>query len=132
MERSDVGGRVMLAGAWLAALAVLAGAFGAHGLEGSVSATRLATFETAAQYHLMHAVALLLTGLLARSARRWGRGLRLAAGLFALGLVCFAGSLYALVLLDQPALGMITPLGGLAFVAGWIALGLAAARRSAR
>ncbi|MEO0424469.1 MAG: DUF423 domain-containing protein [Pseudomonadota bacterium] len=108
-------------GAVLGALGVLAGAFGAHGLEGQVSAERLDTFATGASYHLWHALALVLTGVVAR--QRSPRASLMAAGVcFAVGVVLFSGSLYALVLLDAPMLGMITPLGGLTLVAGWLLL----------
>lgn len=112
---------MMRAGAVLGALGVLAGAFGAHGLEGQVSAERLHTFATGASYHLWHALALVLTGAVAR--QRSPRASLTWAGLcFAIGVVLFSGSLYALVLLDAPMLGMITPLGGLTLVAGWALL----------
>lgn len=101
-------------GGLLAALAVMLGAFGAHALAGNV---RLDVWKTAALYHLVHAVALLLPGL--PTATRW---------LHASGVVVFSGSLYLLVLLDTPSLGAVTPVGGLCFIAGWL---LAAAQRAA-
>ncbi|MEM1043482.1 MAG: DUF423 domain-containing protein [Bacteroidota bacterium] len=122
MERAA---RLFLAvGALSAGLAVIAGAFGAHGLEGSVTPVRLAAFETAALYHFMHALALLAVGLLLE--RRPSRWVRAAGILFLVGTVLFAGSLYALVLTDTPRLGIITPMGGTAFIAGWglLALGI--------
>ncbi len=99
----------------LGALAVAAGAFGAHALEGRVTPDRLDTWHTAATYHLLHAVALLALGL-APVPRR------LTSMLFVFGILIFSGSLYALVLLDMPILGAITPLGGLCFIAGWLSL----------
>jgi uncharacterized membrane protein YgdD (TMEM256/DUF423 family) len=90
----------------LGALAVATGAFGAHALGDD---PRVDTWETAAHYHLIHALAMWVAP-------------RLAARIFAAGILLFAGSLYALVLLDAPRLGMITPLGGLAFIAGWLAM----------
>jgi uncharacterized membrane protein YgdD (TMEM256/DUF423 family) len=110
--------RLLLAAAGVSgALAVAAGAFGAHALEGAVPAERLATWATAAHYHLAHAIALGLAGLVA--GHRPGRLVHAAGGLFLAGTVLFAGSLYALVLLDLPVLGAVTPLGGAAFIAGW-------------
>ncbi|MEM9387752.1 MAG: DUF423 domain-containing protein [Pseudomonadota bacterium] len=112
---------LMRAGAAFGAVGVIAGAFGAHGLEGQVSAARLETFATAASYHLWHSLALLLTGVVA--CRQPRTGLLTWAGLcFAVGVVLFSGSLYALVLLDAPMLGVITPLGGVALIIGWLLL----------
>lgn len=105
-----------LAGA-LGALAVATGAFGAHGLEDKVTPERLATWETAARYHLAHALAL---GLVAAHPATP----RVAGVLFTAGIALFAGSLYLLVLLDKGWLGAITPLGGLCLIAGWVALAL--------
>ena len=117
----------LVAGCLSAALGVAAGAFGAHGLEGSVTPERLAAFETAVQYHVYHAFALLVTGLLmARHAR--ADLLARAGWLFLAGTVLFAGSLYLLVLSDTPILGAITPPGGVAFIAGWIVLAWAVSR----
>ncbi|HLT46555.1 MAG TPA: DUF423 domain-containing protein [Rubricoccaceae bacterium] len=115
-------------GAVSGALAVAAGAFGAHALEGAVAAERLATWATAAHYHLAHALALVAAGLVA--AHRPGRLVRAAGWLFLAGTVLFAGSLYALVLLDLPALGAVTPLGGVAFIAGWGCLAAGVWRRA--
>lgn len=99
----------------LGALAVAAGAFGAHALADRVTPERLETWQTAASYHLLHAVALLAISL-APAPRR------LTSLLFVCGILVFSGSLYTLVLLDLPVLGAITPLGGLCFIAGWLNL----------
>ena len=108
------------AGALLAALAVALGAFGAHGLKGRVDPDMLAVWNTAAHYHLVHALALLAT---AWAGERWPSRLPGWAGrLFAVGILLFSGSLYAMVLTGQRFLGAITPFGGLAFLAAWIAL----------
>ncbi len=118
------GTRWLTVGALSAGVAVAAGAFGAHALGGAVSPDRLATFETAARYQLTHALALLVVGVLAeRQASRW---LRWAGWGFLAGTVLFSGSLYALVLADAPWLGAVTPLGGVAFIAGWGLLALGA------
>ncbi len=111
----------LVAGALSAAVAVAAGAFGAHGLADAVTPDRLATFETAAQYQTYHALALLIVGVLVE---RWPEAglLRWAGWLFLVGTMLFAGSLYLLVLTDTPVLGAVTPFGGVAFIAGWIAL----------
>lgn len=113
-------------GAVSAALAVAAGAFGAHALRDSVPPDRLATWQTGASYHLAHALALALAGLAGVASR--GRWAGVAASLFLGGTVLFAGSLYALVLLDLPVLGAMTPLGGVALIAGWVALAVGAVR----
>jgi uncharacterized membrane protein YgdD (TMEM256/DUF423 family) len=110
-------------------LAVAAGAFAAHGLQGRLGAAALQTFETAARYHMYHALALGLAAL----ASRWiaGAGLArrcaaIAPWLFLAGIVLFCGSLYLLALTGIRALAMVTPVGGIAFLAGWAALALAA------
>lgn len=121
----DPSARVFVAvGALSAALAVAAGAFGAHALADAVPPGRLATFETAARYEMMHALALVLVGLLVERNAIGGaeRGLRWAGRLFIAGTVLFSGSLYLLVLTETPWLGAVTPLGGVAFIAGWLAL----------
>ncbi len=115
-----------LLGSVLAFLAVAAGAFGAHALRGRLSPADLAIFETAARYQMYHALALLAV---AWAAGRWPGGLAAAAGwLFALGTLVFSGSLYLLVLTGARWLGAVTPLGGLALLAGWLALAWTVAR----
>jgi uncharacterized membrane protein YgdD (TMEM256/DUF423 family) len=108
---------------WIAAasgaLAVMAGAFGAHGLKGSVSADQMAAFATASHYHLLHSVVLLALGLFALQS---GRSIQWPASLFAIGIVLFSGSIYLLVLTSMKWLGPVTPLGGLCLIAGWISL----------
>ncbi|MCZ8521932.1 MULTISPECIES: DUF423 domain-containing protein [Paenibacillus] len=100
-------------------LVVALGAFGAHGLKSKLSEDAMKVYQTGVQYHMAHALGLLLIGLLA--------GLKPEAGLLATagwllmaGIVLFSGSLYALSLTGIRKLGAITPLGGLAFLAGWI------------
>jgi uncharacterized membrane protein YgdD (TMEM256/DUF423 family) len=111
-------------GAFLAALGVMAGAFGAHALKGRLSPDMLAVYETGARYHLIHALGLLAVGL---AADRLGGGLvNLAGGLLTAGIVLFSGSLYALAISGVKTLGIITPFGGLAWIVGWIVLGVAA------
>ena len=97
----------------LGASGVACGAFGAHGLEDLVTPDRLATWETAARYHQIHAVALLALALVGKEGRTLAFGLMLA------GTLVFAGSLYLLVLLDISWLGAVTPIGGLLLIAGW-------------
>lgn len=108
----------LLFGAIAAGLAVAAGAFGAHALEGRVPAGRLAVFETAVRYQMYHALALLFVGWAGRTLEA-GTLLAGAGGCFAAGILIFSGSLYLLVLTDTGWLGAITPVGGVAFLAGW-------------
>lgn len=106
------------------------GAFAAHGLKNTLSAEYLAVFQTGTHYQLIHALALFGVALLALQAP--GRLVNLAGGLFALGIALFCGSLYLLTLSGIGMLGIITPFGGLAFLAGWLCLGLAAWRLAGR
>lgn len=100
-------------GAVNAALSVAAGAFGAHGLRDRLEKPALEIFETAARYHMYHALAMVLVGVIAT------RRTATAGWLFQAGIAIFSGSLYALALTDVKVLGAITPLGGVAFLAGW-------------
>lgn len=112
----------------LGATAVGAGAFGAHALKGRLDAYGKGIWETAAHYHLIHAVALLLVALLstaALAARLDGRALRVAGWSFLVGVTVFSGTLYALALTGAKGLGAITPIGGAALIIGWVALGFA-------
>jgi len=115
-------------GALSGAMAVALGAFGAHGLKTRLPADLLATFETGVRYQMYHALALLAV---AWAVTRWsGSNLPASAGwLFVAGTVLFSFSLYLLALTGQRWLGAITPLGGVAFVAGWVCLALATWRR---
>lgn len=113
---------LVAAGAINAGLAVAAGAFAAHGLRDRIEARALEVFETAARYQMYHALAMILCAVLATS------GARTAGWMFQAGIVVFSGSLYALALSDVKILGAITPLGGLAFLAGWAWLAVTALR----
>ena len=109
-------------GSAAALLAVAAGALGGHLLKERLDAALLEIFEVGARYHMYHALALLAT---AWACNRWPSPWSTAAGCcFIVGLLLFCGSLYALSLTDVRTLGAITPLGGLAFMAGWLCLGL--------
>ena len=114
-----------IAGSVLAGLAVATGAFGAHGLQKLVTPERLETWEKAARYQIYHALALLL---LAWAITHWpeqAKLLSVGGWLFLAGVLLFSGSLYLLVLSEITILGAITPLGGVAFVAGWLCLVIA-------
>jgi uncharacterized membrane protein YgdD (TMEM256/DUF423 family) len=138
----------MSAGFWLRLgaiwgfLAVSMGAFGAHGLQerfqflgdqpGGLATERLqANFQTAAQYHMYCALAILAVGLLAATGRD-GAALQAAGWLFLLGSLIFSGSLYLLAVTGLRWLGAITPIGGVALLAGWLALAVAAGSSSSQ
>ena len=110
----------VLAGAVAGLIAVAFGAFGAHGLRGRLSPEMLAVFETGVRYHMYHALALLLTAAL--MPRFPGTAMVAAGWLFVAGIVLFSGSLYLLAVTGVTVLGAITPIGGVAFLAGWAAL----------
>jgi uncharacterized membrane protein YgdD (TMEM256/DUF423 family) len=113
-------------GSVLAGLAVALGAFAAHGLRSTLSAADLSTFETGVRYQMYHALALLAV---AGAVARWESASAVAAGwLFTAGILLFSGSLYLLVLTGPRWLGAITPLGGVAFLAGWALLAWTAIR----
>jgi uncharacterized membrane protein YgdD (TMEM256/DUF423 family) len=114
----------LLLGAIAAFLAVALGAFGAHGLRGRLSPEMLAVFQTGVQYHMYHALALLIvSGIMGRMG---GWLIQTAGWLFVAGIVLFSGSLYVLAISGITVLGAITPIGGLAFLLGWACLAFAA------
>ncbi len=108
--------------------AVLLGAFGAHALSGHLATQAMSIWHTAVDYQFWHALALALAAFAAPP----GRARELALRAFAIGIVLFSGSLYALALGAPHWIGVITPLGGIAFIIGWIALGLALRARVVR
>jgi uncharacterized membrane protein YgdD (TMEM256/DUF423 family) len=111
-------------GAVFGALAVGTGAFGAHGLKDRLAASgRGDVYETAARYQMYHAMALVLVGLLALHGS--SACLNIAGACFVVGILVFSGLLYALALGGPKILGAIVPLGGTAFIAGWVALAIA-------
>jgi uncharacterized membrane protein YgdD (TMEM256/DUF423 family) len=118
--------RTLTAGAILAGIGVLLGAFGAHALQDRLTEDKLEIWETGARYHMYHALAILAVGLLRR--RSSANELRVAATLFGIGIGMFSGSLYSLALSDLGLFGVLTPVGGLAFLGGWIALAVGAWR----
>jgi uncharacterized membrane protein YgdD (TMEM256/DUF423 family) len=124
MSRSPIkrkeGDLFFATGAVLAGLGVIAGAFGTHLLSQSLSDTEKEVWRTATNYQLYHALAVIVVArLLAHHPTRFFRA---ACGCFVLGILLFSGSLYAIALSGQPSMGLITPLGGIAFLAGWISL----------
>ena len=113
-------------GALLGGLAVGLGAFGAHAMKASYDEVALRTFETGVRYQMYHALALLGCGALQAA----GYPTRTAALLFVVGTALFSGSLYGLALFELRWLGPVTPIGGVAFLAGWVALLFAARKRT--
>lgn len=112
---------MLIAGALLGLLGVALGAFGAHGLKTRVEPALLDVWQTAVSYQMYHALALLVVGGLAWQWPQPG-ALRWAGLLWLVGVLLFSGSLYALVLSGIRPLGAITPIGGVALLAGWAAL----------
>ena len=121
----------VLIGAIALAAGVALGAFGAHAIKSRISAESFAIYQTAVQYHFWHALGLLGVGLLmaqwpAAHSLGWGAWLLIA------GLILFSGSLYALALTGASWLGMLTPVGGTAFIAAWLMVAWAAVKTSLR
>jgi len=121
---------LLILGSLFAALGVAAGAFGAHALKAVLSPEQLAIHETAVRYQSMHAIALIATAWVSD---RWPGRLATTAGwLFVGGILLFSGSLYLIALFGWRSIGILTPIGGLAFMAGWLCLaGCAWRQRSA-
>ena len=111
--------------AMLGGLAVVAGAFGAHALKARLSPEALAWWQTAAQYHLIHAVALFAIALAPSTRIVRPRAYRLARGAFLAGITIFAGTLYLMALTDVRGLGAVTPFGGVGLIFGWVAAAVA-------
>lgn len=119
--------RFFALGAFAMALAVAAGAFGAHGLKARLTPDMLAHWETAVRYHAYHGVGLLAVAWAVD--RGLGRGAVLAGRLMLAGVLLFSGSLYVYALTGLKAVAMVTPFGGVCFIAAWLALGVAGWRR---
>ena len=116
----------LMIGALSGATGVAAGAFGAHALRDKLEPRMLEVFETGARYQMYHALALLAIGLIAS---RWPSTLITTAGwLMVAGTVFFTGSLYAMTFTGVRALGAITPIGGVCFIAGWACVSVAASK----
>ena len=117
----------LVAGAIFMALAVLLGAFGAHALKKILSADMLAIYHTAVQYQFYHALGLLAVGIIGlHYPSKW---VRLSGVFLTAGIIIFSGSLYVLSLSEIKTFGAITPIGGTAFVIGWICLSIAIWKR---
>jgi uncharacterized membrane protein YgdD (TMEM256/DUF423 family) len=127
LMRQHVPTRAGILAAAAGVTAVAFGAFGAHALRGVLDVDQRELWHTAVEYHFWHALALVLAMLTGE-----GRATRCAVTAFAAGIVLFSGSLYALALGAPRWTGIVTPFGGVAFIVGWIALGLALGRRAPR
>ena len=117
---------ILCAGAGLALLAVILGAFAAHGLKAVLDSQQLALFETASRYQMYHALALLVVGVMLTNPQFSRSLLKLAALAFILGIILFSGSLYLLALAGVSWFGAITPVGGIALLSGWLMMMVAA------
>ena len=109
-------------------LAVMLGAFGAHGLRGKLDAYSMGVYERAVFYHFIHAIGLLVVPVLVRASalKQWAG--TLVCALLVAGIAIFSGSLYLLAVTGTRSLGAITPVGGLCFIAAWLLLAVALAR----
>ena len=114
----------LLAGSFFCMLSVILGAFAAHGLKSRLSEYSIGIFKTAAEYQMVHGLALIAVAILIK----WGINLSMAGGFFIAGILLFSGSLYLLALTGLKWLGPITPLGGLCFIIGWIVILVQVAR----
>ncbi len=115
----------LLTGTAVSCLSVIFGAFGAHALKSIISREMMTVYDTAVQYQMFHALALLLLGVLMHGfvenqiqAKRF----KFAGNLFFIGLLLFCGSLYGLAITGIKALGILTPFGGICFILGWLFL----------
>jgi len=128
--------RFITIGALLGAIAVALGAFGAHGLKKIVPAETVQTFQTGVQYQMYHALAILLTAVLYDKC--YPKFVRIAGILFIIGIILFSGSLYLITagkaaeITSLDKAGIITPFGGVAFIAGWLFLFVAAMKKTER
>ncbi|MEZ7277388.1 DUF423 domain-containing protein [Pseudoalteromonas sp. 68 DY56-GL68] len=114
----------LMIGSLFCMLSVMLGAFAAHGLKSRVSEYAIGIFKTAAEYQMVHGLALIAMAILIK----WGMNLNWAGGFFIAGTVLFSGSLYLLALTGMKWLGPITPIGGVCFIIGWAILLVQAAR----
>lgn len=114
----------LLTGSFFCMLSVMLGAFAAHGLKSRLTEYSLGVFKTAAEYQMVHGLALIAVAILIK----WGINLTVAGGFFIAGTLLFSGSLYLLALSGMKWLGPITPLGGLCFIIGWVVILVQVAR----
>lgn len=115
---------LLIIGAINGFIAVALGAFGAHGLEGKLTESQLETWNTAVQYQMFHTIAILSVGLLLQKIS--ATSLHWAGWMFLIGIIIFSGSLYIYSITSIKMFAMITPIGGVAFLIGWVLLAVAA------
>ena len=115
-------------GAWALALAVMIGAFGAHGLQGRLDDYSKNVYERAVFYHFVHALGMLIVAALTAARALNPRTSEWVCRLLLIGIVLFSGSLRALALTGNKMLGAVTPFGGVAFIAAWVTLAVCATR----
>ncbi|PIE41799.1 MAG: hypothetical protein CSA49_01690 [Gammaproteobacteria bacterium] len=120
---------LLIAGALLMASAVALGAFGAHGLKDKLALDMLQVYQTGVEYHFFHALGILLIGVIAGFYPNVS-GVQWAGWLLIAGVLLFSGSLYVLALSGIKGLGAITPIGGMAFIIGWVTLAVSLYRQS--
>lgn len=130
LQKTEISRRFVAAGAGFAMLAVVTGAFAAHGLKQLLEPYALNLIETAARYQMYHAIALLVVGVISMASQFSPRWLNFAGAAFILGILLFSGSLYLLAFSGIRWLGAITPIGGFALILGWFALMVAALKQS--
>jgi uncharacterized membrane protein YgdD (TMEM256/DUF423 family) len=111
-------------GAILLTLAVMLGAFGAHALRGYLDAYSMGIWEKAVFYHFIHALGLLMAGMMSAAGTISAKGASRVSALLFAGILLFSGSLYALAISGQRYLGAVTPFGGIAFIAAWLWLAI--------
>lgn len=115
---NDIAKNFLISGSVFMALAVAFGAFGAHVVEGILSSARFEVYQTGVQYHFYHALGLLIVGTVCfHASNKW---MKWSGYAMIAGILIFSGSLYLLTLLDIGWLGAVTPIGGFAFILGWI------------
>jgi uncharacterized membrane protein YgdD (TMEM256/DUF423 family) len=121
--------RCIAGGAILMLLGVILGAFGSHLLATRLEPRQLASYQTGVLYHLLHALGLVLVGIVGQvgPTTRW---LRASAAMMAFGIACFSGSIYLITAGAPRALGMVAPVGGVSFMIAWILLALHALSRA--
>jgi uncharacterized membrane protein YgdD (TMEM256/DUF423 family) len=123
----------LISGALLAGIAVILGAFGAHALKEILAPDQLQTFETGVRYQFYHSIAMIFAGIIYSSFPF--RQVKYAYAMFVTGIILFSGSLYALTMLKAngvvglSGIGIITPIGGLCFILGWLMLLLGIAKK---
>ena len=121
-KRKQIVNIFLAAGALSGMLAVIIGAFGAHGLENLLSEHAMQRFHTGVEYQFYHVAALLSVGILANNHKNMPRILKLSGIFFIMGILLFSGSLYLYALTGKTFFGIITPFGGLGFIGGWLLL----------